>query len=101
MILCFKKKFTLYIKFDVSFDNRLIKRSAVPAKTRTTSDLAQLEKQIRQQNAEYYEIYDLLEENLSKDDQIEILNANLQIIPDTQYQVSIFFKSYKSSSKPF
>lgn len=66
----------------------MIKRSVVPAKTRTSSDLAELEKQIRQQNDEYYEIYDLLEEKLSKDDQIEILNANLQIIPDTQYQVS-------------
>lgn len=48
----------------------------------------ELEKQIRTENEEYFKIYDRLAEKLSKEEQINILNANKQFVPDDQNRVS-------------
>lgn len=65
-----------------------MKRAVIPTVNKSGSELAELENQIRNQNKEYYNIYEKLAEHVSEEDQIDILNANLQIIPETKSQVS-------------
>lgn len=48
----------------------------------------ELDKLIKLQNKEYYELYDTLAKNLKKKDQIEILRCNNQMIPETKYEVN-------------
>lgn len=43
---------------------------------------------MRIQNEEYFKVYDKIAKNMSKEEQIEILNANRQTIPDTEAQVN-------------
>lgn len=47
-----------------------------------------LDEKIRGQNEEYYEIYDYIMNNMSKYDQIKILETNREVIPDTDAQVN-------------
>lgn len=70
------------------FHVRLIKRAVIPAENRSSSDLALLQKQIKTQNDEYYTVHDQLLEYMWDEDQNEILNANLQMIPEIKSQVS-------------
>lgn len=44
---------------------------------------------IESQNREYYHLYDALAKSLSKKEQIEILNSNRQLIPETKHEVNI------------
>lgn len=66
-----------------------MKRAVIPTVNKSGSELAELENQIRNQNQEYYDIYEKLAEYVSEEDQIAILNANLQIVPETKSQVSV------------
>lgn len=66
-----------------------MKRAVIPTINKSGSELAELENQIRNQNQEYYDIYEKLSEYVSEEDQIAILNANLQIVPETKSQVSV------------
>lgn len=66
-----------------------MKRAVIPTVNKSGSELAELENQIRIQNQEYYDIYDKLAEHVSKQDQIDILNANFQIVPETKSEVSV------------
>lgn len=66
-----------------------MKRAVIPTVNKSGPELAELENQIRIQNQEYYDIYEKLADNVSDDDQIDILNANLQIVPETKSQVSV------------
>lgn len=59
--------------------------------------LTELDKLIKLQNKEYYDLYDGLAKNLKKKEQIEILNHNLQLIPETKYDVSVDIVSMKTS----
>lgn len=49
--------------------------------------MSELEQRIKQQNEEYYHLYDAIAKNLNKKDQIEILQSNLQLIPENKYDV--------------
>lgn len=72
--------------------NRVIQRNYYAhVDEATDEDLSELEKQIKQQNIEYYELYDNIAKNLTKKDQIEILKANTQLIPGSKYEVCIFY----------
>lgn len=66
-----------------------MKRAVIPTVNKRGSELAELENQIRHQNQEYYDIYEKLAEHVSEEDQIDILNANLQFVPETKSQVSL------------
>lgn len=66
-----------------------MKRAVIPTVNKSGSELAELENQIRIQNQEYYDVYDKLAEHVSEQDQIDILNANLQIVPETKSEVSV------------
>lgn len=50
--------------------------------------LSELDKLIKEQNEEYYELYDALAKNLKKKEQIEILKLNRQFVPDTKQEVN-------------
>lgn len=52
-------------------------------------DLSELDKLIKVQNKEYYDLYDALAKNLKKKEQIEILNLNTQFVPDTKNEVNL------------
>lgn len=66
-----------------------MKRAVIPTVNKSGPELAELENQIRIQNLEYYDIYERLAEYVSDQDQIDILNANLQFVPETKIQVSV------------
>lgn len=65
-----------------------MKRAVIPTVNKSGSELAELENQIRIQNQGYYDIYERLDQYVSEQDQIDILNANLQMVPETKNQVS-------------
>lgn len=65
-----------------------MKRAVIPTVNKSGTELAELENQIRIQNQGYYEIYERLDQYVSEQDQIDILNANLQMVPETKNQVS-------------
>lgn len=67
----------------------MIKQAVVPTQVRSNNELAQLEKQIETQNKEYYRVYEYISK-ISNADQIKILNANLQLLPEHISQVSSF-----------
>lgn len=69
---------------------RMIKQAVVPTQVRSNNELAQLEKQVETQNKEYYRVYEYLVKFVSPKDQIQILNDNLQLLPEHIPQVSIF-----------
>lgn len=50
---------------------------------------SELDKLIKVQNDEYYALYDALAKNLKKKEQIEILDLNFQLIPDTKCEVNM------------
>lgn len=50
--------------------------------------LTELDKRIKDQNEEYYELYDALAKSLKKKEQIELLEYNRQFVPDTKHEVS-------------
>lgn len=50
--------------------------------------LTELDKRIKEQNGEYYELYDALAKNLKKKEQIELLECNRQFVPDTKHEVN-------------
>lgn len=52
------------------------------------ADLTEVERLVKIQNQEYYELHDTLAKSLKKKDQIEILHSNSQWIPDTKYEVN-------------
>lgn len=45
---------------------------------------------IRYQNVKYFEVYDYIIKNVPRDDQIDILNFNGQMVSDTDEQVSSY-----------
>lgn len=51
------------------------------------SVLADSEKLIELQNREYYALYDQLAKNISKKEQIQILELNLQFVPENKSEV--------------
>lgn len=51
------------------------------------SVLADSAKLIELQNREYYALYDQLAKNISKKEQIEILELNLQFVPENKSEV--------------
>lgn len=51
--------------------------------------LTELDKLIKEQNKEYYDLYDALAKNLKKKEQIEILNYNTQFVPETKCEVNM------------
>lgn len=51
--------------------------------------LTELDKLIKVQNKEYYDLYDALAKNLKKKEQIEILNFNTQFVPETKCEVNM------------
>lgn len=53
------------------------------------ADLSELDKLIKSQNKEYYDLYDALAKNLKKKEQIEILNYNQQFVPEAKHEVKI------------
>lgn len=55
---------------------------------RPNIDMVALEKQIKIQNEEYFNVYDLLVKNVLKEDQIEILRLNAQLVPEDTDEVS-------------
>lgn len=44
---------------------------------------------IKDQTNEYYDLYDNLANHVSDEDQISILNANKQFVPDNKIEVSV------------
>lgn len=52
--------------------------------------LTELDKRIKDQNEEYYELYDALAKSLKKKEQIELLEYNRQFVPDTKHEVSVY-----------
>lgn len=63
--------------------------------------LTELDKLIKLQNKEYYDLYDALAKNLKKKEQIEILNYNQQFVPETKHEVNVanfYFLSVKLKS---
>lgn len=68
--------------------HRLMKRAVIPTVNKSSSELAELENRIRVQNQEYYDMYERLDQYVSEQDQIDLLNANLQIVPETRTEVS-------------
>lgn len=66
---------------------RLMRRDATVEK-RPNIDMVALEKQIKIQNEEYFNVYDLLVKNVLKEDQIEILCLNAQLVPEDADEVS-------------
>lgn len=55
---------------------------------RPNIDMVALEKQIKIQNEEYFNVYDLLVKYVLKEDQIEILRLNAQLVPEDADEVS-------------
>lgn len=54
--------------------------------------MTELERQIKQQNIEYYHLYDTIAKNMTKKEQIDLLRTvNAQLIPDNKYDVCIDF----------
>ena len=49
--------------------------------------MSEVDKLIETQNHEYYALFDKLAKNVSKKEQIEILKANIQLIPETKTEV--------------
>lgn len=47
----------------------------------------ELDEKIRIQNEEYFKVYDYIAKDVPKDDQIRILNAIGQTVPDSEAQV--------------
>lgn len=74
-----------------------MKRAVIPTVNKSGTELAELENQIRIQNQGYYDIYERLEQYVSEQDQIDILNANLQMVPETKNQVSCTMKSTRTN----
>lgn len=74
--------------FMISLDYSVIQRDIRPTKNTNTGDSIELEKQIRIQNEQYFEIYDYVAKNLTKAEQIRILSANGQALPNSNAQVS-------------
>lgn len=52
--------------------------------------LTELDKLIKLQNKEYYDLYDTLAKNLKKKEQIEILESNIQLIPENKHEVRFY-----------
>lgn len=67
----------------------MIKVDNRPIHNKSDDDTVALEKEIRFQNMKYFEIYDYIVKNVSKDDQIKILEFNKQTVPGTDDQVSV------------
>lgn len=65
-----------------------MKRDIRPIENTNNGDSMKLDEQIRKQNEEYFEIYDYVEKNVPKFNQIMILDANEQAVPDTNTQVN-------------
>lgn len=78
----------LLTDFSNLFWNSVMKYDVRPVENTNNDDSTKLDEQIRSQNKEYFEIYDYIVNNVSKEDQITILNANGQVIPDTAAQVN-------------
>lgn len=70
------------ILFFISSKFRLIQRSDYVC----TDNAVEV---IELQNREYYHLYDELAKHLTKKEQIEILNSNGQLIPETKHEVNI------------
>lgn len=66
---------------------RTIKRKFCESIECTDANMSELEKLIESQNLEYYALFDKLAKNVSKKEQIDILNANNQLIPETKTEV--------------
>lgn len=66
---------------------RLMRRDATVEK-RPNIDMFALEKQIKIQNEEYFNVHDLLVKYVLKEDQIEILRLNAQLVPEDADEVS-------------
>lgn len=69
---------------------RVIKPDNQPIHNTNDDDTVAVQKEIRCQNDEYYGIYDYVVKNVSKDDQIKILDFNGQMVPDTDDQVNYY-----------
>lgn len=70
----------------------MIKRDIRPIGNVNNENSTEIEKQIRLQNEQYFEIYDFITKNVPKDEQIRILNANGQAVPETDVQVNTHSK---------
>lgn len=53
-----------------------------------TTDSTALDRLIKLQSKEYYELYDTLAKSLKKKDQIEILKSNGERAPDSKHEVN-------------
>lgn len=72
--------------------NRIIRRNCSSSSDETTdAELTELDQLIKLQNKEYFDLYDTIAKNVEKKDQIEILERNLQFIPETKTEVNMFF----------
>lgn len=58
------------------------------ASSSSNTDAMDHEKQIQVQNDEYFKVYDYITKNVPKEDQIEILDLNKQMVPDTDAEVN-------------
>lgn len=70
------------------FVHSVLKREVQPIESPSAGELTELEEQIRIQNEQYFEVFDFIANHVPKDEQIRILNANGQAVPDTDTQVS-------------
>lgn len=66
----------------------MMKRDIRPIENTNNGDSTKLDEQIRIQNEGYFEIYDYIAKNVPKHNQIMILNANGQAVPDSDAQVN-------------
>lgn len=57
-----------------------------------------LEKRIQAQNQQYFELYDKIAEDVAKENQIDILRANRQLIPETDNEVKAIGYSNRNST---
>lgn len=60
-----------------------------PAESRTNPNQVDLEKLIEVQNNEYYQLYDKLDKYVCDEDRMIILRANIQMIPNSKFEVSV------------
>ena len=73
----------------------MIKQDIRPIENTNLQDSMELDEKIRAQNEAYYEIYDFIVKNVPKEEQILILNANGQAIPDKDDQVGTPFSAFR------
>lgn len=67
------------------------------AEVASSSDASPMN-EIRIQNEEYFKVFDFIAKDVSKEDQIEILVSNGQLVPDTDAQVNKSFTIFKLKS---